>query len=339
MRLADGTLLSMAQARAQYPDFDITRSWELPHAPPPTETESLEAYLRRIGFTDAQLQYTRRSFANAAGEAIHNLSAIAALEEWTDTSAGSGDFRILDGYIRIHEHLAQGLDIRLNTVVERIDWAVDGVRVYTVAGDVYEGDSAIVTLPVGVLKSGRVTFAPPLPPEKQAAIDVLRMGAALKLVYWFEQPVLPQGIEAFYSAGTPPMWWSPSAGQGVDGQTLTAFATGDYARELGAMGESTALQYGLQTLKTELDRSDLEPAAAQWVHWTADPYALGGYSTAAPGAHQARLTLAQSTPPLFWAGEATVKNAWAATVHGALVSGSRAAAESLQFLAAHSLVD
>jgi monoamine oxidase len=329
----------MTEACAQYPDFAITRSWQLPHTPPPRDDESLEAYLWRIGFTDAQVQYTRRSFANAAGEAIHNLSAIAAVEEWTDTSAGSGDFRILDGYIRIHEHLAQGLDIRLNTAVACIEWSADGVRVVTTTGETFTGDSAIITLPLGVLKRGSVTFTPALPQDKQAAIDSLRMGAALKLIYWFEQPVLPDGIEAFYSAGTPPMWWSPSAGQGVSGQTLTAFATGDYARQLGAMGETAALQVGLQTLQTELDRSVLQPAAARWVHWTADPYALGGYSTAAPGAHHARLRLGAPTPPLFWAGEATVKNAWAATVHGALVSGSRAAAETLKFLAAQSVVD
>ena len=67
-------------------------------------------------------------------------------------------------------------------------------------------------------------------------------------------------------------------------------------------------------------------------NWTADPYSLGGYSVATPGAYEARLVLAQPTPPLFWAGEATVKHTWAATVHGALVSGQRAADEVQQFL-------
>ena len=45
----------MAQARAGYPDFDITRSWELPHATDPYADESLEAYSKRIGFAEGQL--------------------------------------------------------------------------------------------------------------------------------------------------------------------------------------------------------------------------------------------------------------------------------------------
>jgi len=45
----------MAEARARYPDFDVTRSRELPHASQPEADESLEAYLSRIGFTEGQL--------------------------------------------------------------------------------------------------------------------------------------------------------------------------------------------------------------------------------------------------------------------------------------------
>jgi monoamine oxidase len=321
----------MAAARAQYPDFDVTRAWQLPDAPP-FETESLHAYLTRIGFTDAQLSYTRRAFANASGDSLQNISAIAAADEWTDTTAGDGDYRLLEGYIHMLEDLARGLDIRLKTVVQSIAWSDDGVIVTCDTGEVFTGESAIITLPVGVLRSGAVTFAPALPASKQAAIDALRMGPGMKLVYWFAEPVLPAGIGALYSAGTPAMWWSPSAGRDVRGQAITALATGDYARELAAMGEQGALAYALRTLQDELGRPDLQPVAAQWVHWTADPFALGVYSTVPPGAHHARFALGTPTPPLFWAGEATVKNAWGATVHGALVSGQRAAAETLQFL-------
>jgi monoamine oxidase len=329
----------MRAARQAHPDFDITRSWALADAPAPNDDESLEQYLRRIGFTDAQMDYTRRAFANATGDSMAHTSARTAAEEWTDTSAGDGDYRVVEGYIRIHEHLARGLDIRLNTVVTAIEWNANGVRVQTAAGEMFEGDSAIITLPLGVLKSGAVAFTPVLPEDKQAAINALRMGPAMKLVYRFSEPVLPEGTTAFYSAGTPPMWWSPSVGRDVSEQVITAFATGDYARQLSELGEVGALHYALQTLKSELGRQDLLPSAARWIHWTADPFSLGGYSVAAPGAHGARAVLAQPTPPLFWAGEAAVKNAWASTVHGALESGRRAAANVWQFIATPTPVD
>ncbi|MCA9903065.1 MAG: FAD-dependent oxidoreductase, partial [Anaerolineae bacterium] len=151
-----------------------------------------------------------------------------------------------------------------------------------------------------------------------------------KLIFRFDEPVLPDGVGALYSAACPPMWWSPSFGRESEGQVITAFATGDYARDLAALGEIGALEAALQVLRDELNRPEIEPVAARWINWTADPFSLGGYSVATPGAHQARLALGQPTPPLFWAGEATAKNAWAATVHGALVSGQRAAAEVQQ---------
>jgi monoamine oxidase len=322
----------MAHAREQHPDFDITRSWALPLTPPPGDYESLEGYLRRIGFSEAQLHYTRRSFANASGDSPDKISAIVASEEWTDEEAGDGDFRVVGGYIRMLEGLATGLDIRLNTVVETITWNEYGVQVQTTLGDTFSGDAAIITLPIGVLQSNRVTFDPPLPQEKQATIQSLRMGPGLKLVFWFDEPIMPEGIGAFYSALNPPMIWSPSVGRDVRGQVITCFATGDYARTLHALGEAGALNAALQTLRTELGRDDLTPTAARWINWTADPYALGAYSTVPPGAHHARRAMASPTPPLFWAGEATVKNAWGATVHGAYVSGRRAADQTREYL-------
>ncbi|MCC6616900.1 MAG: FAD-dependent oxidoreductase [Anaerolineae bacterium] len=332
MRLADGSLRMMAEARVLYPDFDVTRSWDLSHAPQPEADESLETYLRRIGFTEAQLDYTQRSFANAACETLAHLSARSCADEWEDYGTGMSDHRVLDGYNHIHGYLADGLNIRLNVPVARIDWGVGGVRVQAVDGTIFEGDSAVITLPVGVLRDGAVRFTPDIPDEKRAALEGLSMGPAIKLIFMFDQPVLPNGIGALYSAGCPPMWWSPSFGRDTDVQVITAFATGDYARELEALGEDGALDTALQVLRDELDCPDIQPVAARWINWTADPYSLGGYSVATPGAHEARLALAQPTPPLFWAGEATVKNAWAATVHGALISGQRAADQVQQFL-------
>ncbi len=63
------------------------------------------------------------------------------------------------------------------------------------------------------------------------------MAPALKLIYRFDEPVLPPGIMALYSAINPPMWWSPSFGHDTDVTVMTAFITGDWARELHAEGE------------------------------------------------------------------------------------------------------
>lgn len=323
----------MAEARRLYPDFEVTRSWELPAVPVAPGDESLESYLKRIGFSDDQLYYTRRSWGNAAGDDISRLSAEVSLVEMSDESAGHGDFRIIEGYATLHDALSDGIDIRLNTVVESVDWSQEPVVVTTSAGETFSADCVLVTLPLGVLKAGNVCFVPELPPEKQAAIDALIMGPALKLIYRFSEPVFPPGTFAFYSATNPPMWWQPSAGHDTEETVITAFVTGDWALELHAQGEEGALEHGYQTLQRELGRELPRPQAAVMVNWIDDPYSLGGYSVAPPGAANAREMLAQPTGErLFWAGEATAPNAWSSTVHGAYASGQRAAAEILVML-------
>lgn len=52
----------------------------------------------------------------------------------------------------------------------------DGVRVRTAAGEVLAADAVVVTVPLGVLKAGAITFRPPLPPWKQEAIGRLGFG-------------------------------------------------------------------------------------------------------------------------------------------------------------------
>ena len=49
-------------------------------------------------------------------------------------------------------------------------------------------EAVIVTVPLGVLKSGSLTFAPALPDWKQGAIDRLGMGLLSKVCLRFDQP-------------------------------------------------------------------------------------------------------------------------------------------------------
>ena len=327
VRLADGSWLTMAAARAAYPDFDLTRSWNLPDVPVLPEDEDLGSYLRRLGFTDDQLFYTKRSFANAVGDDPSRISARYALTEMHDSSAGEGDFRILDGYDHLLNTLAAGLDIHLNTEVIAVDWHGDAVRVQTAGGEWYEADRAVITLPLGVLQAGDVTFTPELPAAKQNAIADMLMGPGLKMIYRFEEAILPADIGAIYSAHNPPMWWSPSFGRGItDYQVWTAFATGDWARELLALGEAGALQQGVNTLRHELNRPDITPTAAHLMNWVDEPFTRGAYSVIPPGKTGLREQLAEPVNDrLFWAGEATAPDAWAATVHGAYYSGRQVA--------------
>ncbi len=51
--------------------------------------------------------------------------------------------------------------------------------------ETYRADAVLVTVPLGVLKENIITFDPPLPEEKQSAIDRLGFGNLNKVNYYF----------------------------------------------------------------------------------------------------------------------------------------------------------
>lgn len=324
IRTEEGDWLTMGEARAASAELDQTRSWDLGDAPAPGDDENLGGYLRRIGFSEAQLRYVRRSFANAEGERMELLNAAAHAQLF---KGGDGaDYRILDGYDSFYERLADGLDIRLKSVVHTVDWS-DQATAACADGAVFAADAAVVTLPLGVLQSERIGFSPPLPRAKRQALAGLKMGPVMKLVYLFEAPILDPAIGAIYARGNPPMWWSPSLGRDGGATVWTAFFSGDYAREMLALGEDAAIAKGLATLRREIGNPDLQYRKARWINWPRDPFALGGYSVCLPGHFDAREKLASPTPPLYWAGEASAPHHLTAMAHGAYFTGQRAARE------------
>lgn len=217
-------------------------------------------------------------------------------------------------------------------MVETLEWGPFGVKALTTDGRVFLADQAVVSVPLGVLKAGKIRFVPELPNAKRAALEQLGITDAVKLFFVFDRPVFPPGIVELYVPGhSPDEWWSSAVGHGGDFEILTALATGPRARELLGLSEEKALQSALETLRQALGRPELIPRQARLAHWQDDPYTLGAYSKASVGAAQARSILAQPVGNrLFFAGEHTASNAWAATVHGAYASGRRAAQEILQ---------
>lgn len=218
-------------------------------------------------------------------------------------------------------------------MVDTLEWGLSGVKATTTDGRVYLADQAVITLPLGILKGNRVKFIPELPEDRLRALEQLGVADAVKLFFQFNRPIFPAGIVELYVPGAnPDEWWSSARGHGLEVEILTSLATGDKARELLALPEEQALQNALETLRQALNRPDLTPSKARLAHWRDDPYTLGAYSKASVGASKARSVLAKPVlGRLFFAGEHTASNAWAATVHGAYASGSRAAREIVQF--------
>ena len=98
------------------------------------------------------------------------------------------------GYDAMLAALDGAYEVRLSSPVSHLDYSANTVLL-TEADVQHSFDAVMVTVPLGVLKSGDLQFSPPLPPEKQGAIDRLGMGLLDRLylkfdtVFWDEDPI------------------------------------------------------------------------------------------------------------------------------------------------------
>lgn len=90
------------------------------------------------------------------------IDAISAAMWDEDESFSGADVILPAGYDRILTQLGRGLDIRFGERVLSIAYDSNGVSITTSSGS-FQAKHVVCTLPIGVLKAGRVTFDPPLP--------------------------------------------------------------------------------------------------------------------------------------------------------------------------------
>lgn len=249
----------------------------------------------------------RTEIAGEFGEDPERLS----LRHWRDDEEFRGGERhFARGYGEFVERLAQGLDLRLGQVARVIRRGRDGVAVETERGR-FHAEQAIVTLPLGVLQAGSVVFDPPLSARKHQALSSLRTGALNKLALIFERPFWPRGTEVLGHHG-------PYSILMARGRTLVGLVGGDAARR--------PLPEPVDDLLRALGAP--RPVAVTATRWHDDPFARGSYSVVpVGGSSEAFDALAEPEGRLHFAGEATSRS-YRGTVHGAWLSGERAARAS-----------
>jgi monoamine oxidase len=294
---------------------------------------SLGDYLRGCGFEGRALEAADVLLAQTCCASVETLSCADLIREVRVAHAGAREFRIREGYAALLSWMAAGLDIRLNMRVKMVEWGAESVRVYT-DDQSLSARLCLVTVPVAVLQRKAIRFDPPLRQRKQQAIAALRVEAATKLIYQFDQPYWDEGLTYMAHTGVLARWWTPGHGRG-DRPVITAYVTSARARQVDAMREADAIAMGLRELERLLSvrRLDKHLVKARRVAWEHDEFAGGGYAHVPPGAAEARVRLAESEGSrLFFAGEATAYDSNPQTVHGAIDSGARAARECVRAL-------
>jgi monoamine oxidase len=259
-------------------------------------------------------------------------------EQLSATTFDEGDYTrgdqviIPSGYDALPKLLANGLQIVLNTPVTAIVRQDKSVVVW--AGDQsFEGPAAIVTVPLGVLKSGAISFDPPLPDRHAQAVSALGFGVLSKSYFRFNRRTW-NAENAFYQfIGNPPGMWAqwftvPAAA----GPIVLAFNAGERGRSVESSSPMD-LMAGALPIARQLFGDDISLVEVRTSSWTTDPYARGSYSFHAPGSGfgDRRQLQEPISDRLYLAGEA-VGTDNPATVHGALLSGRFAANQLMQRL-------
>ena len=271
--------------------------------------------------------YLTTEIANEYAANANQLSATT----FDDGEYAAGDQDVVaNGYDALPRLVANGLEIVLNTPVTAIAQRDNSVVVQ--AGNrSFAGSAAIVTVPLGVLKSGAITFDPPLPDGHTHAVNALGFGVLSKSYFRFNRRTWDVENAFYQFLGTGRGLWAqwftlPSAA----GPIVLAFNAGEQGRSVESSSPKDLMTSALPIARQLF--GDVSPVEVRTSNWTVDPYARGSYSFHAPGSGlDDRRRLQEPIGRLYLAGEAVGANN-PATVTGAVVSGRYAAGQLMHRL-------
>jgi len=330
----------VAGTRAIYDGF-VRLPREIDAAGPPDR--SLEEFLAERRVHPAARLIVTNLYAHVYAADPDAIGVIGPAEEYRVAREPYGfrNFQLAEGYSVLVERVAARLGnrIRRNHEVTEIHVTSAGVRVRAVSPEgaptEYRAASVVVTVPLGVLKSGSIAFDPPLPPEKRAAVERIAFGDVYALQMRVRNGTMRRrlGDFALVWGGTPMAFYRPRVGLGAGTEFVTAFTVGQEAHRRAELPDDQLVSATVaewdEVLPADVTLGTVEGIAVH--RWSTDPWVRGGYSFLPPGVGLAerRALAAPVGSRLFFAGEATDVVGQSGTVAGAIDTGTRAAEECL----------
>jgi monoamine oxidase len=268
----------------------------------------------------------------AAGEDPEWVS----VSDWNKLESGQNRL-VPGGYGALAAKAAEPLDVRFSVRATDINWSGQ-LAVVTTDKGVIRARKVIVTVPVGVLKAGRIKFTPNLPSEQARALDGMRMGALSKIAMRFKDEKFGFTAHQFLAEIGEPSRAMTFEAWPFDSDLIVTTFGGDYARGLAKQGEAAAIDHALERF-VKIAGSEARKAfmGGKLAGWSEDPHALGSYAVVLPGRLKARESLAKPVAEKLWfAGEATA-GVYAMTAGGAYIAGRDAAKAVIQKLTTGSI--
>jgi polyamine oxidase len=251
---------------------------------------------------------------------------------WHEVEYGGGFFGDMPsgGYATLIGAIAGDADIRLGVEVTEVRYAAGGIAVRDTAGRTEEGTHVVVTVPLGVLKTGSPVFSPSLPADRLTAIKRLGFGHLEKVAMLFDRPFWREAgaphLFAFPRQAGEPMIWALGNDAFGGGPVLMAEIFHSATHHLREKTPEESARWVLGTVAEALGSPCPVPRAVAVSSWADDPFSAGAYSHIPPGATPADADLLGEPVGgrVLFAGEHTQSSRLVYT-DGAMASGIREA--------------
>lgn len=319
--------------------------------------EGVRQYQRMLPLTPKDMRLVNWHFANleyANATNVRNLSLSGWDQDIGNEFEGEHS-QVIGGYQQLPYglySLPTKLDVRTNKIVTDIsyDAAGSGNRktfIQCEDGEKIAADYVVYTGSLGTLKHRTIKFDPPLPDPKLGAIDRLGFGVMNKVVLVFDEPFWDTERDMFgllrepdvhdsmnqedYAAnrGRFYLFWNCMKTTGLP--VLIALMAGDAAHQAENTPDEEIIAEVTSQLRNVFKHAVVpDPLETIITRWASDRFTRGSYSyVAAEALPDDYKRMAENVGNLHFAGEATC-GTHPATVHGAYLSGLRAASEIIE---------
>ncbi len=213
----------------------------------------------------------------------------------TAPSDGHPRYAVRGGMNALAKHLAQGLDVRLETQITAVSPTPVGWVIADQAGQSYTGRALLLTPPVpqslALLDASGVVLAE----RDRRDLESIEYAPSLAGIFWIDRPALLPDPGAIQRNNAPIIWIADNRRKGISSETLvTVQAAPEVSQAAWQMSEEAVLESLYEGV-----RPYLEPGARvverQLKRWR---YALP------TELHSERTLLARELPPLAFAGDA-----------------------------------
>lgn len=264
-----------------------------------------------------------RTLAEAEGAAPVEAMSLRSFPPSTVEFGGSplGDFPV-GGYAEILAALEGDTEVRMGSTVTEVVLRSGGVEVTVADGSSETGSHALVTVPLGVLKSGTIQFEPGLPEERTVVIDRLGFGRFEKVALAFDEAV-GAGKQHLYPMGSDEFRVVMAMERFTGRPVVVATAFGASAGIIADRDEAEVVSHVMSHIREAWGPAP-DPVEVIRSGWTRDPFSRGAYTFVPPGS--SRDDLDELGRPVggrvLFAGEATA-SARVGYVDGAFATAIR----------------